>query len=242
MEMILKFMGALLGLVIPFFFAMNINKGIKNSGFDTERKLKYRQILISVITVSTILVWILSLSNMLDYHEGDSIPRFTIPLVVFVFIGLYSIKNKDFQTIISAMPLSSLVGAQVFRFAGTAFLIIAYLKILPPAFQLAGYGDILTGTLAVLSSMALLKQSNNSKLLFWLFNIVGLFDLLNVAFLLLLYYPIWSHSTPTSESATQFSLVMIPALVAPIALLLHIYAIFNAINLNNTIRVKTVRF
>ena len=239
METLLKIMGGLLGLGIPFFFAMNLNKGIMNSDFDAGRKLKYRQILISTITVSTILVWTFSLSKILDYHKGDQFPRFAIPLVLFVFIGLYLIKNKDFRTILSAMPLSALVGAQSFRFAGTAFLIIAYLKILPPAFQLAGYGDILTGTLAILSSMALLKQSSNSKLLFWLFNIVGLLDLLNVAFLLLLYYPLWSVSIPTSESATQFSLVMIPAIVAPIALLLHIYAIFNAVNLKNRIPLET---
>lgn len=231
MELILKIMGGLLGLLVPFLFAMTLNKGIKNSDFDEGRKLRYRQILISVITLSTILVWILSLSKILDYHKGDLIPRFAIPLVVFVFIGLYLLKNKEFQTILSATPLSALAGVQVFRFAGAAFFILAYLKILPQAFQLAGYGDILTGTLALLSSIALFKKSNNSPLLFWLFNIVGLFDLLNVAFLLLLYYPQWSHNIPTSESATRFSLVMIPAIVAPIAMLLHIYAVFNAVYL-----------
>jgi len=238
METILKIMGGLLGLVIPFFFAMNLNKGIQNSDLDEARKLRYRQILISVITVSTILVWALSLSKILDYHKDDRIPRFAIPLVVFVFIGLSLIKNKDFQSILSAMPLPSLVGTQAFRFAGAAFLVIAYLNILPQPFLLAGYGDILTGTLATLSSAALLKQSINSKLYFWLFSVVGLLDLLNVAFLLLLYYPLWSRSVPTSESATQFSLVMIPAIVAPLALLLHIYAIFNAVTLKNAQRLK----
>jgi hypothetical protein len=226
--------------MIPFLFAMSLNKGIQNSNFDAKRKLKYRQTIIWAITLSTVLVWKLSLSKILDYHKGDSIPRFAIPLVLFVCIGIYLIKNKDFQTILAAVPLSALVGAQAFRFAGVAFLLIAYLKILPQAFQLAGYGDFLTGSLAVLSSTALLKKSGNSKLLFWLFNMVGLLDLLNVASLLLLYYPIWSQSIPTSEPATQFSLVMIPALVAPIAMLLHIYAIFNAVHLKNRKWLKAV--
>jgi len=228
MEAILKIAGAVLGAIVPFLFAMKLNEGIRNTHFDAGRKLRYRQIVIMSVTASAVLVWILSLSKVLDYHEGDMIPRFAIPLIVFVVIGLCLLKNKYFQSILSSVPLSSLVGVQVFRFAGTAFLVIAYLKILPPAFQLAGYGDILTGSLAILSSVALLKGSGNARLLFWLFSIAGLLDLLNVAFLLLLYYPAWSDSIPNSEHATQFSLVLIPALVAPIALLFHAYAIFNA--------------
>lgn len=233
MESILKIMGGLLGVMIPFLFAMNLNKGINNSALDAEKKIKYRRTLILVIVLSTILIWALSLSKILDYHKGDPVPRFAIPLIVFVFIGLYLVKNKDYQTILAAMPLSVLVGVQSFRFAGTAFLIIANLKILPETFRLAGYGDILTGTMAIAASMALLRESHNAKLLFWLFNIVGLLDLLNVAFMLLFYYPEWNPNTPNSESATQFSLVMIPALVAPIAMLLHIYAIFNAVKVKN---------
>jgi len=233
METILKIAGGLLGIAIPFLFATNLDQGIKNSAFDARKKIKYRLILFWIIAVSTILVWVLSLSKILDYHEGDFIPRFAIPLVVFVILGLNLIRNKDFQIILSAMQLSRLVGVQVFRFAGIAFFIIAYLNILPRSFELAGYGDVLTGTLAILSSFALLKRSSNSMLVFWFFNAVGLLDLLNVAFLLLLYYPLWTHNIPTSEHATQFSLVMIPSLVAPIALLLHVYAIFNAINIKS---------
>jgi len=233
METIIMIMCGALSLMIPLLFAMNLSKGILLSDLDAGKKLKYRQAVFLVITIATLLVWALSLSGILDYHTGDAVPRFAVPLVVFAGIGVYFIKNKDFQSILYALPLSSLVGAQVFRFAGTAFLLIAYLNILPQAFQIAGYGDLMTGILAVLSSSALLKNSANSKLLFWLFTLVGLLDLLNVAFLLLLYYPEWSHSTVTSERATQFSLVMIPALVAPVAMLLHIYSIFSAAHVKN---------
>ena len=158
METIVKIMGGLLGIMIPFLFAMNLNKGIQNTNFDSGRKLKYRQTLTTVIILSTVLVWTLSLSKILDYHKGDSIPRFTIPLVLFVCIGLYLIKNKDFQTILAAVPLSALVGTQAFRFAGTAFLLIAYLKILPQAFQLAGYGDFLTGSIGCIIQCGSTKE------------------------------------------------------------------------------------
>jgi len=147
MEIILKIASGLLGLMIPLLFAMKLNQGIKNSDLDLKRKRKYRQILIVSVALSTVLVWAFSLSGILEYHRGDMIPRFAIPLIVFAVIGLYLLKNKPFQGILFSIPLSSLVSIQIFRFAGTAFLIIAYLKILPQPFQLAGYGDILTGTL-----------------------------------------------------------------------------------------------
>jgi hypothetical protein len=56
---------------------------------------------------------------------------------------------------------------------------------------------------------------------------VGLCDLLNVAGLLFYFYPSSSSVVPSSAALADFSLVMVPALAAPIALILHLYAIRN---------------
>lgn len=233
METILKIMGGFLGVLVPFLFIITLRKGISRSPFEKDQKEKYNRILIGVVSLCTILVWGLSLTEILDYHPGDQIPRFLVPLAVFVPIGLFLLRNPGFRTIVNSTPLSALAGVQTFRFAGAAFLIIVYLKILPQSFQLAGYGDILTGILAVIAGISLGVKSGgpNAKLFFWLLTIVGMVDLLNVAFLLVYYYPIWSDAMPSTESASKFSLVMIPALAAPIAMLLHIYAILKKINL-----------
>jgi hypothetical protein len=232
METFLKIAGELLGILIPFLFVATLNKGIKRTDFDEHLKTKYRRILVAIVVLGTVCVWALSLSKILDYHVGDLVPRFVLPLLGFVLIGLAISNNKDFQTILSLTPLSALVGVQVFRLAGLAFFLIAYLHILPTSFQLGGYGDLLTGILAILTSRAIQNRSNNARLLFWMFNIVGLLDLLNVAVLLLLYYPSWNFTMPTTESATQFSLVMIPAIAAPFAMLLHIYSIIVVLKVN----------
>ena len=75
--------------------------------------------------------------------------------------------------------------------------------------------------------MMLAKKSPGATLLFVLFSVVGMCDLLNVAGLLFYYYPSWSSAVPSSAALADFSLVMVPALAAPIALTLHLYAIRN---------------
>ncbi|PWU00319.1 MAG: hypothetical protein C5B52_09140 [Bacteroidetes bacterium] len=229
METSLKIAGALLGILVPYLFIITLNKGIRVSHFDDERKGKFKQILWTLVVIGTIAIWILSISKTLDYHTGDVVPRFAIPLLVIVIMGIWLLGNKYFQTILSSTSLVSLVGVQSFRLAGTAFFLITYLKILPAPFQLAGYGDLFTGMLAIAAANAIHKKSASARGLFWLFNVVGLLDLFNVSILLLVYYPLWNNSAITSEAATKFSLIMIPAIAAPFAILLHIYSIVSAI-------------
>ena len=73
------------------------------------------------------------------------------------------------------------------------------------------------------------ETEKRRKEIFLPFSAVGLIDLLNVAFLLLKYYPICYSSVPNSAPAADFSLIMIPAILAPVALLLHFYALRNSV-------------
>ena len=227
MELILKVLGAGLGILVPFIFMCTLRKGVENAPFEAQQKAGYKKTLVTVTLLWTALVWVLSLAGIFSYHVGDAIPRFVIPLVLPVLVGLFMLTNKTFQTILDHTPLSTLVGAQTFRLAGMVLLVIAYLGILPSAFASGGYGDIATGSLALIAWLMLSKQTSGSKLFFWLFNIVGLCDLLNVAYLLLAYYPLYNSSLPSSAAAADFSLVMLPAIAAPIALLLHFYSLRN---------------
>lgn len=227
MKSILTIMGGTLGILVPLLFMYAIKAGISTSVLSVEKKHNYKIISNSLIVVWTILIWTLSINGTLSYHEGDTFPRFLVPLFLPVIIGVIFLFDRQFFTIINNIPLNVLVGLQAFRLAGFAFLIIANIGILPPAFSIGGYGDILTGIFAILAARAIIKSEKKSRVLFWLFNIVGLTDLLNVAFLMLYYYPIWSQSDITSVAVFDFSLIMIPAIAAPIALILHFYAIRN---------------
>ena len=98
---------------------------------------------------------------------------------------------------------------------------------LPQAFVSGGYGDIATGLLGIGAGLMFAKKSSGAGALFVSFSLVGLLDLLNVATLLFCYYPSWSRAMPSSAALADFSLVMVPALAAPVALILHLYAIKN---------------
>src|SRR5205085_2482226 len=122
-----------------------------------------------------------------------------------------------------------LAGVQSFRFAGVVLLVLPGMGVLPGAFAAGGYGDLTVGILGVVSAMLLAKGQTSGRYAFWALTLVGLADLLNVAYLLLAYYPIWFHQSPSSAAAASFSLVTLPALAAPIALLFHFYGVRNVL-------------
>jgi len=165
--------------------------------------------------------------KIMNYHAGDSWPRIALPLFVPVVIALTLLLRPAVRTVIDYIPIATLVGVQTFRLAGFVFLIIPGLGHLPKAFAIGGYGDIATGLLAIVASVMLVKKSRGVTLWFILFSVVGLCDLINVAGLLFYFYPSWSSAVPSSAALADFSLVTVPALAAPMALILHLYAIRN---------------
>lgn len=227
MATMLKFMGAALGVLVPYLFWYAIRKGIDVTPFDQIRRARLRKASSLLVWGWTALVWICSLTGLFSFHEGDMIPRFLLPLLGPVLLGLALLFTQDFRTILDHTPLPVLAGVQAFRFAGVAFFMITQMGILPMPFISGGYGDIITGVLALLSGILLSKQKKSGRAVFLAFSAVGLIDLLNVAYLLLKYYPTWYDSVPNSAPAADFSLIMIPAIAAPVALLLHVYGLRN---------------
>ena len=225
LETALTVMGGALGLLVPGLLAWALVRGAELAPLSREVKARAKTFLIAGIGFWTSVVWTASIAGWISYHPGDLIPRFVIPLMVPVIVGLIALANRTFRTILDHTPLATLVGVQAFRLAGFAFLIVANIGMLPTVFASGGVGDIATGILAILAAGLIAKRAKGSSTAFWAFNAVGLLDLLNVAFLLLMYYPIWSDAIPSSAVAADFSLVMIPAIAAPAALLLHAYSI-----------------
>jgi len=241
METLLLVAGAALGLIVPFLFTHTLAQGIERSPFPPATKPRFKTLAIAAVGGWTLLVWIASLSGLIRYHPGDSFPRFVIPLLVPVLAAVaLAASSSDFRTVLDHAPLGTLVGVQTFRLAGVAFLLIVYLGILPPSFARAGYGDLATGALALSASLALARKSRSSHSLFWLFSAVGLYDLMSVAYLLLAYYPLYNDTVPSSAPVFEFSLVLIPALAAPMALLLHLFALRSYLRSEATSSLRSV--
>jgi len=99
-----------------------------------------------------------------------------------------------------------------------------------PEFEYAGYGDIVVGLLALTAGTLFYRKKPGASFFAWLFNIAGMLDLANVSRILLAYYPSWYSGEATSAVAAQFPLVLILAIAAPLALLLHVYSMRRLLN------------
>ncbi len=226
MDIVLKIMGGSLGILVPYLFVFALAQGTGRAPFDQGKKASIRRGIIGLVACWTVAVWILSLAGTFSFHAGDKIPRVLIPLFVPVLVGVAALLRRDFRAILDHTPLATLVGVQSFRFAGAAFFLVVYLGILPGAFAVGGYGDIVTASLAAVAALLLARGSTAIGMVaFWGFTLAGLFDLSAVAYLILRYYPIWYQDAPSSGALSDFALIMIPAVAAPLALLLHTYAI-----------------
>ena len=242
METLLLVAGAALGLVVPFLFTYALTQGIERSPFPPAIQTRFKTVAVATVGGWTLLVWAAALSGLIRYQPGDSFPRFVIPLMVPVIAAVaLTARSHAVRTVLDHAPVGTLVGVQTFRLAGVAFLLIVYLGILPPSFARAGYGDLATGALALSASLALARKSRFSHTLFWLFSAAGLYDLMNVAYLLLAHYPLYSDTVPSSAPAFQFSLVLIPALAAPMALLLHLFALRSYLRSEATTPLRPAR-
>lgn len=217
-----------MGVAVPVLFVLVMNQGVARSPLSDERKSAYRRAIILVTVFWTAAIWIASLMHILEFHGGDTWPRIALPLFIPVIVAMGLLLNPTFRTIVDNIPVATLVGVQAFRLAGFVFLIIPGLGHLPRAFVTGGYGDIATGVLAIIAGTMLAKKYSGATFWFVLFSVVGIGDLLNVAGLLFYFYPSWNNAVPSSAALAEFSLVMVPAIAAPIALILHLYAIKNA--------------
>jgi hypothetical protein len=227
METILMVLGGVLGVVVPGLFAYALIQGVARSPWSDARKAAARRTIIGVTAAWTAAVWGFSLAGLISYHPGDSWPRIALPLFIPVIAAIALAWHPVARTVIDRTPVATLAGVQAFRLAGFVFLIIPGLGLLPPAFVIGGYGDLATGLLAAVAGVQLAKRSKGASVWFVLFSLTGLVDLLNVASLLFYYDPSWSPAAPSSAALADFSLVMVPALAAPMALILHLCAIKN---------------
>jgi hypothetical protein len=215
----------ILGAAFPLVLVITFLKGIQQSTLSDSLKRKYGRRLIITTTVWAISIWTLAFVGVFEFHQGDIAPRFLIGLALPVVMGLSLLRNCNFVNVLDHTPQYLIVGVQTLRVLGISFLFIAQQGIGPKAFAGAGYGDLITGILAFAGGAMLLYGNSKANWVVWAFNIVGLFDLVNVSRILLTYYPGWYQLEPSTAVAGEFPTVLILCLAAPVALLLHVYSL-----------------
>ncbi|MEM9850258.1 MAG: hypothetical protein AAF847_20365, partial [Bacteroidota bacterium] len=128
--------------------------------------------------------------------------------------------------------LSDLVKIHLFRFVGIFFFINYYYGTLPKQFAfIGGGGDILTAMLAIWVIYVLNRQKKYAISLTWIWNILGLLDILSVLFnaIMLTREAVATGGTGVAQFGT-FPFSWIPAFAPATILFLHI-VIFERLSL-----------
>jgi hypothetical protein len=130
-----------------------------------------------------------------------------LSLVMYALIARWYLAPR---LVVLPLPaaLQPLLVVHAFRHLGMVFLVPTVVgPALPPSFALpAAYGDLLTGLLALGATVALRTRSGIAIPLTWIFNVVGLLDLIHA------FYQGLSHDVQLG-SAYYIPTFVVPALV-----------------------------
>lgn len=103
----------------------------------------------------------------------------TIPLLSFYLF--YVQKTSWFKFLFKQIKLEQLIFIHLFRFVGVFFLLVYLYGALPRQFALiGGIGDIITAVLVLPVIWAIKIKLSFSKILVWLWNIIGVIDIISV--------------------------------------------------------------
>jgi hypothetical protein len=158
-----------------------------------------------------------------------------IPFAIFlpIVIGLVLLWRSDAaRRLLDAVPLSWLVGIQVYRVVGAIFLLLLFEGRLSPFFALpAGIGDVTVGVLAPFVAWAYARGRHGRETLVRAWNATGLLDLAIAvtAGFLTVPSPLQPAALldPSSALLTVFPLALVPAFAVPVSVILHAAALMK---------------
>jgi hypothetical protein len=133
--------------------------------------------------------------------------------------------SETIASLVSAIPLSWLVAAQVYRIAGVIFLVLWADGRLPWQFALpAGIGDVATGFFAVAVAGWLARDAAGARRAAYAWSFFGIADLVVAVTMGALTSPGPVHLLALGSPnllVTSYPLVMVPTFAVPLALMLH---------------------
>jgi hypothetical protein len=209
----------LLRMVIIVAVLFGLWRGLERAGFRlSERTGTWLAVAVPLVAWA-VLVWQLALGGVFQARSGGS-PALPIAILAPVVAGLLLIaRSRRVAAALDALPASWLVGLQVYRVFGGAFLVQLALGKLTAAFAVpAGIGDVLVGILAVPVALYLNRGTVRGRAIALAWNALGILDLvvaITMGFLTA------TGRIGTGSGPTLYPLVMIPAFAVPLSLILH---------------------
>lgn len=205
------------------FIARTVYAGFRK----TEEELYSRQVKNWVYLFYAFFFLVVSTVALTGFYEVNTLPPRVLVLgavPLFLFYSIYLPSRKWFQKLLDHVSITSLVFIHSFRFVGVYFFVNYYYGTLPKSFAfIGGGGDILTAILALVFVYGIGEASKYAKAYLWVFNMVGLADILSVLVtaVIITRQALAGGSDGVSSFGT-FPFVWIPAFAPATIIFLHI--------------------
>jgi hypothetical protein len=226
-------LGAVQRPLIIGFLLFGLWRALKRAKLSGRTRLVGWWSVVIPLVVWLSVVWVLALNGVLQPLANASpllaAATLILPSAVIVFTALLLLtRSPVIGAAADSAPLSWLIGIQVYRVLGFVFLRLWSGGFLPGFFALpAGIGDMLVGTLALPIAAAVRSNSPRARILAYVWNFVGIADLINAIGLGVtsaVVHPL-SQAQGTSLVGTSpllmYPLIMVPAYGVPLAFVLH---------------------
>jgi len=218
---------------IPVYLIVNAVKlALKNSG-NSKKSVIDRKIFLFYWSYFLII----ALISFTGFFEKNVLPPRIIvfaSIPLFLFYLFYVQKTKWFQLAFKHIKLEQLIYIHLFRFVGVFFFLAYSYDTIPKEFAyIGGAGDILTAILAIPVMMALRKGLSFAKKLVWIWNIIGLLDILSVltTATILTRLAVENNEAGVQQFGT-FPFSWIPAFAPATIIFLHLL-VFKKLNQRN---------
>lgn len=222
-----------LSALLFFLIFLGYHKALKMSGM--EAKARNKQFSETVLYLSIWVVAYLSSLSVTKILQDTSLPPRFLLLVfvpIIIVLILFYRKNKD-NPVLHAMPKSWPVYYQTFRIAVEVLILYTFYKgVLPQTATFEGFNfDILMGISAPFMAYFIFKDPVKHKTLARIWNVLGIFMVLTVAFIVAtsIYLPsFWGATEPLVKMEfLAFPYLLLPGFLAPSAIFMHIVSLMQ---------------
>jgi hypothetical protein len=192
-----------------------------------------REAAIAAIAGAVLAVWatltaVLAARGVFLQPDSTTVPPIGVALVlVIVGLTLSLVSSESLRRLLTNQK--KLIRLNVWRLVGLVFLLLMAQGQMPALWALpAGIGDVIVGATAFWVAGQLDTPGAMRRAI--IFNWFGLADLVvavGLGMMTSLGPTRVFHTTPTSELATHFPLVLVPAFLVPLAFTLHVISLWQ---------------
>jgi hypothetical protein len=183
-----------------------------------------------VLAAWAIITMLLARRGFFQPPDPYSPPPIGITLILVLFaLGVCLLASPSLRRLLSNQR--NLMLLNLWRLVGLVFLMLMANGQMPALWALpAGIGDVIVGATAPwIAGQVDAPQGRRAAMIF---NLFGMADLVVAVGLGIMTSPGPAqvfHTTPTSELATHFPLVLVPAFLVPLAFVLHVISLWQLI-------------